>query len=266
MASFRKKASYPLGYDHLTLYKIHNVRFCILNRYPRDPEWLVARAIESSHVGSRSPTCFVRFACIFVREVLIKRYHWTTISKYTLKCTSLISLHRVWNLASWNGCVKKDLRICWDKKLLQKLKWSIRKDRITEQRTFCRVSVLFTFPYHLLYISLPFVPVFKKKLCNNNISYVECKQKLRFFFFNSHNSILILFQVGRWKRKGGNEKYFHQVSIVLRPELTISPGWTRDRWALQLRSKFALLPRLTLLARVLKVSRHASTMPDYNPR
>lgn len=139
---------------------------------------------------------------------------------------------------------KKDLRICWDKKL-EKLKRSIRKDsvsRLQNTETFQPLTRFVLFQYDIsvsftLHFSYPFVPIFfKKNLYSNNILYYDVKRNWD-FFFNSHNSVLILPRIdGEISENERERKYFHQVSIVLGVGSINDFSSLRDRWALQLRS------------------------------
>lgn len=79
---------------------------------------------------------------------------------------------------------KKDLRICWDKKL-QKLKRSILKDsvsRLQNTETFQPLTCFVLFQYDIsvsftLHFSYPFVPIFlKKNLYSNNILCYDIKR------------------------------------------------------------------------------------------
>lgn len=161
---------------------------------------------------------------------------------------------------------KKDLRICWDKKL-EKLKRSIRKDSVSRlHRTFqplmsfvlfsvCDISVSFT-----LYFSFSFVPIFFYTITIIFCINARHEKETEIFFFNSHNSVSILSRIDgeicENEREGEREVFSPSFNSTRgRGVLTISPGHGRSMSATITLggAKFALLPRLTLLARVLKV-------------
>lgn len=119
----------------------------------------------------------------------------------------------------------------------------------------CDISVSFT-----LYFSFSFVPIFFYTITIIFCINARHEKETEIFFSNSHNSVSILSRIDgeicENEREGEREVFSPSFNSTRgRGVLTISPGHGRSMSATITLggAKFALLPRLTLLARVLKV-------------